>query len=100
MAPALMGCWIGGGAGNFLFSVFPGGAVRPRGRSRPAPGVVDLRRGYSLSLARSDLRRAERHLPAAAIPVLAEVMELGRWGDERHRQGRGLADRRRGGAER
>jgi hypothetical protein len=48
---------------------------------------------YSLSLARSDLRRAERHLPAAAIPVLAETMELGRWGDERHRQVRGLTDR-------
>jgi hypothetical protein len=32
-------------------------------------------------------------VPAAAIPVLAEMMELGRWGDERHRQVRGLVDR-------
>ena len=45
MAPALMVCWIEGGAGNFLFSVLPGGAVELPGRSRPAPGVVDLRRG-------------------------------------------------------
>jgi hypothetical protein len=46
MAPALMVCWIEGGAGNFLFSVLPGGAVELPGRSRPAPGVVDLRWGY------------------------------------------------------
>ena len=39
MAPALMGCWIAGGAGFFLFSVFPGAAVELPGRSRPAPGV-------------------------------------------------------------
>jgi len=45
MAPALMVCWIEGGAVNFLFSVLPGGAVELPGRSRPAPGVVDLRRG-------------------------------------------------------
>jgi hypothetical protein len=32
-------CWIEGGAGNFLFSVLPGGAVELPGRSRPAPGV-------------------------------------------------------------
>ena len=35
--------WIEGGAGFFLFSVLPGGAVELPGRSRPAPGVVDLR---------------------------------------------------------
>ena len=29
MAPALMVCWIEGGAGNILFSVLPGGAVEP-----------------------------------------------------------------------
>ena len=44
-----MVCWIAGGAGFFLFSVLPGGAVEPPGRSRPAPGVVDLRRGGSMS---------------------------------------------------
>ena len=49
MAPALMVCWIEGGAGFFLFSVLPGGAVELPGRSRPAPGVVDLRRGGSMS---------------------------------------------------
>ena len=49
MAPALLGCWIEGGAGNFRFSVLPGGAVELPGRSRPAPGVVDLRRGSSMS---------------------------------------------------
>ena len=43
MAPALMVGWIEGGAGFFLFSVLPGGAVELPGRSRPAPGVVDLR---------------------------------------------------------
>ena len=40
-----MVCWIEGGAGFFIFSVLPGGAVEPPGRSRPAPGVVDIRRG-------------------------------------------------------
>ena len=45
MAPALMVCWIAGGAGFFLFSVLLGGAVELPGRSRPAPGVVDLRWG-------------------------------------------------------
>src|ERR1700691_4939258 len=151
MAPALMVCWIEGGAVFFLFSVFAWRRRRATGsiaagtwRRRPSAGILFIpcslrpaprrttsagggdsrfsgsdgaravgrraasagtgsrrsiagccarRRGYSLSLARSDLRRAERHLPAAAIPVLAEVMELGRWGDERHRQVRGLADR-------
>ena len=39
MAPALMVCWIEGGAGFFLFSVLPGGAVELPGRSRPAAGV-------------------------------------------------------------
>ena len=39
MAPALMVYWIEGGAGFFLFSVSPGGAVELPGRSRPAPGV-------------------------------------------------------------
>ena len=47
MAPALMGCWIEAGAGFFLFSVLPGGAVELPGRSRPAPGGVDLRWGPS-----------------------------------------------------
>jgi hypothetical protein len=36
-------CWIEGGAGFFLFSVLPGAAVELPGRSRPAPGVVDIR---------------------------------------------------------
>ena len=49
MAPALMVCWIAGGAGFFLVSVLPGGAVELPGRSRPAPGIVDLRRGGSMS---------------------------------------------------
>ena len=49
MAPALMVCWIEGGAGFFLFSVLPGGVVELPGRSRPAPGGVDLRRGGSMS---------------------------------------------------
>ena len=40
-----MVCWIEGGADFFLFSVLPGGAVELPGRSRPAPGVVDLRWG-------------------------------------------------------
>ena len=40
-----MVCWIEGGAGFFLFSVLPGGAVELPGRSRPAPGGVDLRWG-------------------------------------------------------
>ena len=39
MAPALMLCWLEGGAGFFLFSVLAGGAVELPGRSRPAPGV-------------------------------------------------------------
>ena len=39
MAPALMLCWIEGGAGFFLFSVLAAGVVELPGRSRPAPGV-------------------------------------------------------------
>jgi hypothetical protein len=95
MAPALMVCWIEGGAVLFLFSVLPGGAVELPGRSRPAPGVVDLRRGdsLSLSLARSDLRRAERHLHAGGDSILAEMMELGRLGQGGQRRVRGVADR-------
>ena len=63
------------------------------GSRRSIAGCCARWRGYSLSLARSDLRGAERSLPAAPILFLAEMMELGRWGDERHRQVRGLADR-------
>jgi hypothetical protein len=44
-----MVCWIEGGAGFFLFRVLPGGAVELAGRSRAAPGVVDLRRRGSMS---------------------------------------------------
>jgi hypothetical protein len=32
-------CWIGGGAGNFLFSVWLGWRRRATGSSRPAPGL-------------------------------------------------------------
>jgi hypothetical protein len=42
------------------------------------------------------LRPAPRRTKSAGAGVdsiLAEMMELGRWGDERHRQVRGLADR-------
>ena len=42
--------WIEGGAGFFLFSVLPGAAVELPGRSRPAPGVVDIRRGVNVEL--------------------------------------------------
>jgi len=49
MAPALMVCWIEGGAVFFLLAFWRGGAVELPGRSRPAPGVVDLRRGGSMS---------------------------------------------------
>jgi hypothetical protein len=45
MAPALMVCWIEGGAGFFLFGLLPAGAVGLPGRSRPAPGVVAIRGG-------------------------------------------------------
>ena len=45
-----MVCWIEGGAGFFLFSVLPGGAVELPGRSRPAPGVVDIRWGLNVEL--------------------------------------------------
>ena len=38
-------CWIEGGAGFFLFSVLAAGAVELPDRSRPAPGVGDIRRG-------------------------------------------------------
>ena len=78
--------WIEGGAGFFLFSVLPGGAVELPGRSRPAPGVVDLRGVAALTgiaaltraretapiPARSD---ADRPAPAgwAALRLLADV---------------------------
>ena len=58
MAPALMGCWIAGGAGFFLVSVLPGGAVELPGRSRPAPGGVDLRWGGSALIMLAALTRA------------------------------------------
>ena len=45
-----MVCWIEGGAGFFIFSVLPGAAVELPGRSRPAPGVVDIRRGLNVEL--------------------------------------------------
>jgi len=50
-----------------------------------------MRRGYSLSLARSDLRRAERHLHAGGDSVLAEMMDLGQLGRGGRRQVRGVA---------
>ena len=66
MAPALMVGWIEGGAGFFLFSVLPGGAVELPGRSRPAPGVVDLRRGGRRDAARPAraARAVQRQLAA------------------------------------
>ena len=88
------------GGAEFLFSGNDGARAVGRratsagtGSRRSIAGCCARWRGYSLSLARSDLRRAERSLPAAPNSVLAEMMELGRWGDERHRQVRGLADR-------
>ena len=60
--PRCMVCWIEGGAGFFLFSVLPGGAVELPGRSRPAPGVVDLRRG-------TQCRALAPDFPAAALAV-------------------------------
>ena len=57
-----MVCWIEGGAGFFLFSVLPGGAVELPGRSRPAPGVVDIRWG-------AQCRALSPDFPAAALAV-------------------------------
>jgi hypothetical protein len=62
MAPALLGCWIAGGAGVFRFSVLAGGAVELPGRSRPAPGVLELRRG-------TQCRALAPDFPAAALAV-------------------------------
>ena len=45
-----MVCWIEGGAGFFIFSVLPGGAVELPGRSRPAPGVVTFAGGLNVEL--------------------------------------------------
>ena len=59
-----MVCWIEGGAGFFLFSVLPGGAVELPGRSRPAPGVVDIRRG-------TQCRALSPDFPAAASRSLS-----------------------------
>src|ERR1700733_9097197 len=97
MAPALMVCWTEGGAVNFLFSVLA--RRRRRATGSIAAGtwrrVNHLRSGYSLSLslARSDLRRAERHLHAGGDSILAEMMELGRLCRGGQRQVRGVADR-------
>ena len=46
----------------FRFSVLPGGAVELPGRSRPAPGVVDIRRG-------TQCRALSPDFPAAALAV-------------------------------
>ena len=68
MAPALMVCWIEGGAGFFLFSVLLGGAVELPGRSRPAPGVVDLRRGgFSVNHAGCGHARARDGADSSAL---------------------------------
>ena len=53
-------CWIEGGAGFFLFSVLLGGAVELPGRSRPAPGVVAIRRGGAARPARAGAAAADR----------------------------------------
>ena len=53
-----MVCWIEGGAGFFLFSVLAGAAVELPGRSRPAPGVVDIRRGAQCRALSPDFRLA------------------------------------------
>ena len=45
------------------------------------------------SLARDDVRAPRRTISAAgAESLFSEMMELGRWGDERQRQVRGVAD--------
>jgi hypothetical protein len=61
---------------------------------RDEAGHCGARWWLSLSLARSDLRpRRTKSADAGGDSILAEMMELGRWGDERHRQVRGFADR-------
>ena len=46
-------CWLEGGAGFFLFSVLPGGAVELPARSRPALGVSTFAGVGSRSSSRS-----------------------------------------------
>ena len=70
-----------------------GGQRQVRGLADRPPGVAHGGGDNSLSLARSDLRRAERHLHAGGDSILAEMMELGRLGRGGQRQVRGLADR-------
>ena len=60
--PRCMVCWIEGGAGFFIFSVLPGGAVELPGRSRPAPGVVDIRRGAQCRALSPDFPAGARSL--------------------------------------
>ena len=79
-----MVCWIEGGAVFFLFSVLPGGAVELPGRSRPAPGVVDLRWGFRSPHARTRReliqRGSEADRPAraawSALRLLVDVVIL------------------------
>jgi hypothetical protein len=104
-----MVCWIEGGAGFVLFRVLRGAVVELPGRSRPAPGVVAIRRGRFVSHTGSHVSRARRApIPAssdtdrpartawAALRLLADVadsilvisvwgatMELGRSGRTR-----------------
>src|ERR1700733_3964968 len=66
---------------------------RGRGSSTTDRKICSTYRGLFI---RCSLRPAPRRTTSAGAGVdsiLAEMMELGRWGDERHRQVRGLADR-------
>jgi hypothetical protein len=69
MAPTLMVCWIEGGAGFFFLALLLGGAVELPGRSRPAPGVVDIRWGGRVDHDGCPHARARR----APIPARSEA---------------------------
>jgi hypothetical protein len=55
MAPALMGCWIEGGAGFFLFSVIACRRRRATGSIATGTWGVDLRWGLSAARSLSDI---------------------------------------------
>ena len=62
MAPALLGCWIAGGAGNFLFGVIAWRRGRATGSIAAGTWGVDLRWG-------AQCRALSPDFPAAALAV-------------------------------
>ena len=79
-----------GGAGFLLFSCLPGGAVELPGRSRPAPGVVAIRRGDRKLARRMPVSRLDVDTVGEAVPVI-DLFGVAGLDDWRHAVGNEIA---------